>query len=78
MYMHESSLQVVCQLEICQFLVNFCRIFIQNIYLPLPWQRVCVRMKGMLIAWFCVTISNQRTIGPVNAHLKLPMLLFRH
>ena len=22
--------------------------------------------------------QNQRTIGPVNAHLKLPMLLFRH
>ena len=24
--------------------------FIQNIYLPLPWQRVCVGMKGVLIA----------------------------
>ena len=36
----------------------FCRIFIQNIYLPLQWQRVCVGMKGVLIALFCVTISK--------------------
>ena len=36
---------------------NFFRIVIQNIYLPLPWQRVCAGMKGMLIAWFCDTIS---------------------
>ena len=32
--------------------------FIQTIYLPLPWQRVSVGMKGVLIALFCITISK--------------------
>ena len=32
--------------------------FYPNIYLPLPWQWLCVGMKGVLIAWFYVTISK--------------------
>ena len=45
-------------LEIHQLWVIFCHFFSQNIHTPFPWQRACIWMKGVLIAWFWVTMTK--------------------
>ena len=36
--------------------------FIQTIYLPLPWQRVYVEIKEILISWFCINNKQIRKV----------------
>ena len=39
-------------------LSDFCHYFSQNVHMPFPWQRACIWIKGMLIAWFWVTMTK--------------------
>ena len=39
-------------------LSDFCHLFSQNVHTPFPWQRACIWMKGVLIAWFWVTMTK--------------------
>ena len=40
-------------------LSDFCvGFFSQNVHMPLPWQRTCIWVKGVLIAWFWVTMTK--------------------
>ena len=39
-------------------LSDFFHYFSQNVHMPFPWQRACIWMKGVLIAWFLVTITK--------------------
>ena len=44
-------------------LSDFCHYFSQNVNMPFPWQLACIWIKGMLIAWFWVTMTK---IGKVQ------------
>ena len=33
-------------------------LFSQNVHMPFPWQRACMQLKGVLIAWFCVPMTT--------------------
>ena len=39
-------------------LSDFLSIFSKNVHLPFPWQLACIWMKGVLIAWFWVTMTK--------------------
>ena len=39
-------------------LSDFCHFSSQNVHKPFPWQRACIWMKGVLIAWFYVTMTK--------------------
>ena len=39
-------------------LSDFCHYLSQNVHMLFPWQRACIWIKGMLIAWFWVTITK--------------------
>ena len=39
-------------------ILSYFVIFSQNVYMPFPCQRACTWMKGVLIAWFLVTVNK--------------------
>ena len=39
-------------------LSDFLSLFYQKVHMLFPWQRVCIWMKGVLIAWFWVTMTK--------------------
>ena len=39
-------------------LIDFCHYFSQNVHMLFPWQQACIWMKGVLIAWFWVTMTK--------------------
>ena len=55
---HLVNVKVMITLGNPSILSVFCHLFCQNVHTPFPWQRACIWMKGMLIAWFWVTMTK--------------------
>ena len=60
--LHVISLLVNISIGYLSILGEFLSQFIQTIYLPLPWQRVYVEMKEILISWFCINNKQIRKV----------------
>ena len=42
---------------------DFLSLFSQNVHTPLPWQRACIWMKEVLIAWFLGHHDQDRKVS---------------
>ena len=55
---HLVDSKVIVSFENPSILSDFLSLSSQNVHMPFPWQRACIWIKGVLIAWFWVTMTK--------------------